>query len=101
MAPLESPHRSLRRPRFTNNPTGDRDRIHSSAATGDLSEMTSSISHRNGGRAARVGTKESVSEIAASIASRLARSRDDSAVSSDPRQGDTSVLHEVSCAGDG
>jgi hypothetical protein len=62
--------------------------------------MTSSISHRNGGRA-RVGTKESVTEIAASIAARLARSRDDSAVSSDPRQGDASVLHEVSCAGDG
>jgi hypothetical protein len=63
--------------------------------------MTPSIAYGNGDHAARDNTKISISEIAASIGSRLARSRDGSAAYSDPQHAAASVLDELSCACDG
>lgn len=60
--------------------------------------MTPSIVEKFDGHAALDTTRESVSQIAASIASRLARSRGVSAPFDDTERGSVSVVNEVVCA---
>ncbi len=62
--------------------------------------MTPSIVKTYDGDAARDTTSESVSEIAASISSRLARSRDGGAPFDETQQPSVSVLNEVNCVCD-
>jgi hypothetical protein len=62
--------------------------------------MTPSILETYRGHAARDTTSESVSEIAASIASRLARSRDGGARFDETQRGSVSVGNDVDCAYD-
>jgi hypothetical protein len=62
--------------------------------------MTLSILETYGGHTARDTTSQSVSEIAASIASRLARSRDGGAAFDETQRGGVSVLSDVNCACD-
>jgi len=60
--------------------------------------MTLSILETRGGHTARDTTSHSVSEIAASIASRLTRSRDGDAPFDETQQGGVSVLNEINRA---
>jgi hypothetical protein len=62
--------------------------------------VTPSILHKNGRHAANDTTRESVSEIAASIASRLARSRNGEAPFDETQQRGISILKDISCDGD-
>jgi hypothetical protein len=60
-------------------------------------DMTPSILHKNGRHAASDTTSESISEIAASMASRLTRSRNGEVAFDETQQGSIRVFRDVSC----